>query len=346
MNSYPTALKMRLAWALAILVPACAQTMADTAKTGTTHYHITGHIAGPDGLWDYASVDQRARRLYVARQGGIMAIDLQTGKVTPYLFRSPVIHLPLPIGNGRLLATTGTSNTAVILNGITGEVLATIPTGADPDSAAYDRGTGLAITFNRGSTNTTIINISKATVVGGFKLPGEAEFSIADGRGTVYVNLTTLAAIAVIDLASEKIVRTIPMPGCEEPTGLAFDAADKLLISACTNGIAEIMSATDGHEIRRIKIGTHPDAAMFDPVRRLAFIPSAGNGTLSIISIKDPDHIEPVQTMTTKRGIRTGAVDLDTGKVYLPAAKLIPPKSPGHWPSVAHGTFEILVATP
>src|SRR5438105_2712964 len=53
-----------------------AGTLICQAQQAPTHYHLTRRISGPDGLWDYASVDQQSRRLFVGRQGGILALDL------------------------------------------------------------------------------------------------------------------------------------------------------------------------------------------------------------------------------------------------------------------------------
>ncbi|MDB6091588.1 MAG: hypothetical protein JWN85_4372 [Gammaproteobacteria bacterium] len=326
---------------LACVLPLALAAFPAAAGSGP-HFQLTRRIAGPDGLWDYASVDAPARRLYVAKAGGIMAVDLTSGTVTPRLFPSPVVHQVLPIGAARLLATTGDSNKVVLLDGVTGKVIATMPTGDEPDSVAYDAKTGLGITFNRRAHDTTIFDVQKAAVVGGFKLPGAPEFAVSDGKGLVYVNLADRRQIAVIDLAKGAITRTIELAGCEEPTGLALDALSGLLLSACDNGIAKVVT-TAGKEVASLTIGKAPDAAFIDTRRRLAFIPGGDDGTLTVISLADPANIAVVERVKTKRSARTGAVDLDTGTVYLPAGKLLPPVAPAKWPTVVPGSFEILV---
>jgi YVTN family beta-propeller protein len=328
---------------LACVLPSVLAPLSVAAESGP-RFQLTGHIAGPDGLWDYASVDAPARRLYVAKAGGIMAVDLTTGAVTPKLFASPVVHQVLPIGGAHLLATTGDSNKVVLLDGVTGKVIATIPTGDEPDSVAYDAKTGRAITFNRRGHDTTIFDVAKATVVGGFKLPGKPEFAVADGNGIVYVNIADRSQIAVIDVAKGAITRTIALTGCDEPTGLALDTVAGLLLSACDNGIAKVVT-TQGKEVASLTIGKAPDAAFIDTRRRLAFIPGGDDGSLTVISLADPAKVSVVQRVLSKRSARTGAVDPDTGTVYLPAGRLIPAVAPAKWPTVVPGSFEILVVT-
>ena len=46
-------------------------------------YSVVDRIAGPDGGYDYISVDSAAQRVYVGRNEGVMTIDLATRKVTP-----------------------------------------------------------------------------------------------------------------------------------------------------------------------------------------------------------------------------------------------------------------------
>jgi len=109
---------------------------------------VIRRISGPDGLWDYASVDEQSRRLLVGRQGGVLALDLDKPGAAAQIFASPVVHQVLPIGNGRLLATTGESNFLAILQGSPPVLIARVAvTGTDPDSVAYDRKTALAVTF-------------------------------------------------------------------------------------------------------------------------------------------------------------------------------------------------------
>jgi hypothetical protein len=65
-----------------------------------------------------------------------------------------------------------------------------------------------------------------------------------------------------------------------------------------------------------------------------------------VISVKNANVIAVVQTLTTPAGTRLGAVDIGSGRVYLPSAKFGPPKPPIPYPAVVPGTFEFLVVSP
>ena len=51
------------------------------------------------------------------------------------------------------------------------------------------------------------------------------------------MNIEDKAEIAVLDIASYKVVQTYKLPGCEEPTGIAYDPTSHTLISACHNEV-------------------------------------------------------------------------------------------------------------
>jgi hypothetical protein len=95
-----------------------------------------------------------------------------------------------------------------------------------------------------------------------------------------------------------------------------------------------------------IAVGRGADAVMFDSVRRRAFVAGADDGTLSVIAVRGGGNIALIQTLRTQAGTRLGAVDVDSGRVYLPSAKFGPPKPPIPYPTVLPGSFEFLVAAP
>src|SRR5579859_7315594 len=81
---------------------------------------VIGTIPGPDGGWDYASIDQTARRLYVAHGDAVMAVDLDSGKVTPKVVDGKRLHAVVPLPDGKVLSTNGGDNTATLFEGATG----------------------------------------------------------------------------------------------------------------------------------------------------------------------------------------------------------------------------------
>src|SRR5262249_58407715 len=125
----------------------------------------------------------------------------------------------------------------------------------------------------------TVIVPQTGKVVGSIGLGGKPGFGVADGAGKLYVNLEDKGEIAEIDPIKLQVTRHWPLPGCEEPTGLAIDRAHGLLYSGCHSRIMAISDARAGRKIAQVPIGEGVDACGFDPGTQLAFA-SNGDGTI------------------------------------------------------------------
>jgi DNA-binding beta-propeller fold protein YncE len=326
--------------------------MAVSAATSPM-YSVTKRIAGSGRSWDYAVIDETSSRFYVAQQG-VTALDLKTGKLTTGLVPGKMTHGLAVLGNGTLAVDDAATKVVTIFNGADGKVIATIPTaeynpvngGHALDAMLLEPTSGLVVAINGESGLMLLIDAHQAKVVGTVAIGGHPEFAAANGNGRVYVNVEgdETSQIAAVDIASRKVVQKIQINDCKGPTGLAYDRGNDLLISVCgDNGVTKFIHADSGREAASIRVGEGADAVMFDPQRHLVFVPSAEKGTLSVIAVRSAADVAVVQTLTTQKGSRLGAVDSTSGRVYLPAGKFGPPVPPSPYPSVLPGSFEILV---
>ncbi len=300
-----------------------------------------GSIPIPDGPWDYAAVDAAARRLYLSRGDGVLLLNLDTGKVTPTLVPGKRVHQSLPLPNGRLLSTNGESNTATLSTASDGSVIAEIPTGQKPDAAVYDPVSKLVLVMNGKSGDVTLIDPASAKSVGTIAVGGALEYAVADGLGHVFVNVEDKSELVTIDTAGHKVTGTSVLTGCEEPTGLAYDAQDKLLLSACGNKVAIISSAVTGKALATVVIGAGPDAAIWDDAAKLFYVPCGGDGILSVIAVAG-GKFTALGSIPTHKGARLGALDPKTGRIYLPTADY-QAAAPGERPKAVAGSARLMV---
>lgn len=56
----------------------------------------------------------------------------------------------------------------------------------------------------------------------------------------------------------------------------------------------------------------------------------------------DPAHMAVVSVIDTRAGTRSGALDPQTGRIYLPSGEFKPPAIPGARPTLTPGSFQIL----
>ncbi len=316
--------------------------LALATATAAPTYTVSDRIAGPDGGWDLAAVANG--RLYVARSKAVMSVDLASKAMTPSLVVLSGGHGILAIPGGDLvLATSGGVGTATLFKGATGEVVATIPVGKNPDAMSWDPVTKTAWVFNPGSHEASVIDPATAKVIDTVAIPGALELGAADGKGRIYLNIEDKNEVAVIDTRTRKLVSTFPLTGCDGPTGIAYSMKAKLIVSACGNGVA-MVSAPDGKLVATLKIGPRPDGAAMDEARGLVLIPTGGDGALSVIHLSPKPEV--ISVATTTKGARTIALDEKTGTAYLPSAQYGPAPAAGGRAPLLPGTFAVLVVSP
>jgi DNA-binding beta-propeller fold protein YncE len=314
----------------AILVAVCCSssgTAAEKASPGTKlpPFSVIKTIPLPDSLpdnyFDYASVDSAVGKLFVGTEDGVTTVDLKTNAATPRFVEATMVHAVLPLPNHRMLITSGTTDTAILFDSSSGAILANIKTGRHPDGATYDSVSGLAVAINIIGGTVTLIDPVKGTAVGDIQIGGMLEAGVTDSQGLLYINVLNHAKIAVVDIAARKVLKQYPLPGCKEPTGLAIDAAKGLLVAACGNGKAIALHAKDGKVAASVNIGEGADAMLFDTRRKFFFAPSGDAGTLSVLrEVSGRRALVLEQTVKTAPGARTGALDNETGQLYLPVA--------------------------
>jgi YVTN family beta-propeller protein len=305
---------------------------------------VIGELPAGDGGWDVLSVDPVDQRLYIGRPDGVTAIDLKSGKATDRIVTGQRVHAALAIpGTHDVISTNGESNTATLFDGRTGQVRATIPTGKKPDAAAYDPATATIWVMDPGSGEATVIDPKSGTVLATVPVGGSLEFAVSDGRGRLYVNVEDKDEVAVIDTKARKLISRFPLQGCEGPTGIAYDAGSREILSACGENAVAVVSAPDGRQIARLPIGRGADGAVFDPKRGVALVPGGRDGNLTIIRLGARPAV--VGQIATAVSARTIALDPSTGRAYLPSATLASAQG-NERPKPVPGTFKVLVVSP
>jgi DNA-binding beta-propeller fold protein YncE len=327
----------------ALCLGLCAATAAPlAAQAAGSGYHVIDRISGPDGGWDYVRVDPANNRVLVAHGGSVVALDIATKAVTADLARGAILHDPLPVNGGtEVMVTNGGTAEVVFYNARTWAEVARVKTGAGPDAAAFDAHSGLVLVMDHRGGDITLVDPKAHTAVGSIAVGGDLEAAAVDGAGKAWVNVENKNEIVAIDIAGRKALAHYPLAGCDGPTGLAYDAADKQLIAAC-DGATVVADATTGKVVATLATGKGADGVAYDPGQKLAFVPAGRDGTLAIVSIgKGKAGI--VDTIPTQVSARTIAVDPRSGRLYLPAAEYGPRPAAGGRPPMIPGSFKILV---
>lgn len=314
--------------AIAVLPAAFAQAPAAPSYVPGPRWTLDGA-----GKWDYADVDPVRARLYLTRGERVQVLDLKTGKVIGEIAATAGVHgIAFAQDLQRGYASDGRANSVTVFDLATLKTIAEVKVGgANPDAILYEAASHKLYTFNGKSGDVSVLDAATLKALATIKVGGKPEFAVADGAGRVYFNDEDGAQIGVIDVATDKLVAQWKLAGCEEPSGLALDAARRRLFSVCQNGVMAVTDADKGVHVASLPIGGHPDAAVYDAASATVFS-SNGEGTLSVIGQRDADHYAAGQEIATAKGARTMAMDHASGKIYLPV--------------LAGGAFTVLVMQP
>lgn len=327
-----------------LAVFAVAATPVTIAASPAPTYTVAQSIAGPDGSWDYASVDDDGRHVYIARSTAVTVLDLASGAVSSFgaVERG---HAVVPLRDGKLLVTSGTDGTVRVFDPHSGVATATIRVGKKPDAALLDRSGTHAFVMNADSGTVSVIDLATARVTRTIMVKPALEYAAFGADGTLFVNNEASDEIETVDVARGVAGKAIALPGCSTPTGLGYDTAHDRLIASCGNGKTAVVDARRRQLVALVDIGAGPDAVIIDEARGLAFIPCGKDGVLDMLSLTG-STVTKTGTIKTEVGARTGALDRRTGALYLPTAKFGTPAAGGGRPAMVAGSFHILVVKP
>jgi DNA-binding beta-propeller fold protein YncE len=292
------------------------------ALLGQSGYSVVKKIPIPgEGSWDYLTVDEGARRLYVSHATQVEVVDIGSGTVVGKIENTPGVHgIAIAPELGRGFTSNGKTSTVTIFDLKTLNKIGEVPVGKKPDAIIYDPSTSRVFAFNGDSDSATAIQASDGKVAGTVELGGGPEYAVADGAGYVYDNLEEQNLVVKMNAKSLKVEQRWPTAPCNAPSSLAMDRPNRRLFVGCRSKVMAVMNADTGQVITTLPIGDHVDATAFDPASGLIFN-SNGEGSITVIHQDTPDKYSVVQTVKTLPRAKTMALDLKTHQLFLSTAE-------------------------
>src|SRR3989442_1435520 len=318
--------------------------LSGAAFAAATGYSIVKEIKiGGDNSWDYLTMDSAARRLYVSHNNSVAVVDPDAGKVVGTIPDTMGVHgIAIAPELNRGFTSNGRGNNVTIFDLKTLKAISQTPTGMNPDSIRYDAVSGRVFTFNGRSNDSTAIDAKTGNVAGTIALGGKPEFSVADGKGKVYVNIEDTSEVVEIDAAKLAVTKRYSLKPCDGPSGLAIDTKNRRLFSVCGNRLMIVSDPDSGKVLATPAIGQGSDGVAFDPSTGYA-ISSNGDGTLTIVH-EMGGKWEVLENVATARGARTITLDEKTHNVYVPVAEPAPaPAGGGRGRGYVPDSFKVLV---
>jgi DNA-binding beta-propeller fold protein YncE len=324
-------------------------------KAASGGYHLLKKysFAAAEGstreYFDYVTVDSATRRVYLSHGTEIKVLDADTGALVGNITGLKQDHgVAVAAEFGRGFISDGAQGKVIIFDlkslKVTGEAVAD----KDADCVIYDPFSKRVFVMDGDPHNSTVIDAKTGSVVGKIDLGGGPEFAVADGKGTVYINLEDKSELVAVDSTSMKIKSRWPLAPAGAPTALAIDVPHHRLFSAGRNPqMMVVLDSDTGKVIQSFPITSGVDAAAFDPDSALIFV-STRDGVVHVYHEDSPDKFSEVETVKTEYGAKTMGLDTKTHNLFLTTADFGEPPAPtADRPhpqrSPIMGTFHVLV---
>jgi hypothetical protein len=327
---------------------------AQDASTAGPYKVLKTAKVGGDGGWDYISADVEGRRLYVPRNGPM-------GELTVFNLDTlePAGSIAGIKSGGAAVDPTShhgfsTTKPITMWDASTLKVIKTIDVNGGPDGIMFDPYNERVWVQSHTPPYSTVIDAKQGTVVGTLDLGGQPEQAVSDGKGTVYVNISDKATIAVVDAKNMTVTAhyDVSSKGVTTGSGLALDAKNHVLFAyyRLPSPTVVIVNASNGNIITTLPTPMHVDNVAFNPATMEA-ISANGAGSMTFIKENRPTSFAVEQTLPTILGARNLVLDTKTNHLltmafeYGPVPANAPPPVPGRVAlgPVVPGSFSIVM---
>lgn len=247
-------------------------------------------LSGSASRFDYQSLDEQTRRLYIAHLGDDMVtvFDTRTRKVITDINGLKHVHgvIAVPSTHRIYASATGTNELAVI-DDQSFRIITRVPTGGYPDGIAYaTRENKIYVSNKNGKSDTVIDAVTNrpiATIPLGGPV-GNSQYDPASDR--IFVAVHKLNEIAEIDPQTDKVIGRYPLPGCKDSHGLLIDGEARLAFAACEGNAKLAVLDLNSKKLRGLyPVGGGPDVLAFDKGLKRLYV-SSESGVVTVFDEK------------------------------------------------------------
>lgn len=276
-------------------------------------------LSGPAVRFDYTSFDQTTHTLWISHMDAsqLLSFNVVQRKITKTI-AAPGVHGVIAVpGLGRVYASATNDREVLTIDARSGTVLARAPAGEYPDGLAYDPVERHVFVSDESGGVETVLTASGHRIAT-IRLGGEAgNVQYDPGSRHVLADVQTLDQIAVINPATNTIIRRVHVPSCLSDHSLLVDAAHRLAFVTCDGNATLLTLNLDTMRFTgTFKVGSSPDVLAFDSGLRRLYI-SAESGVVSVFA-ETAHSARPLGTAFLATEAHTVAVDPRTHLVYFP----------------------------
>jgi YVTN family beta-propeller protein len=304
-------------------------------------------LGAPD-RWDYVVFSRDTGRVYVAHGDKVAVVDARSGDLVGEVegIAGGTHGSAISAATGQGFTDDGRNGLAIAYDLKTLKITRQIPADKDADAIATDRTSGHVFVIEGDPATITVIDPKTDSVAATINVGEKMEYGAGDGHGAVFVAGVEKRDLLKIDASTNTVVARWPTPDCVSPHGLAVDAEHHRAFMGCVNSMMMVVDTVSGAVVAKLPIGRGNDAVAYDAKRGRVFSSNGADGTISVYREVSPDQYQALDTVTTAVSGRTMDVDPETGRLFVAAADVDPPATPGGRPRPKPGTLRLMMLDP
>ena len=314
---------------LLVLVFALASAAAPAQETAALRLAQTITVPGAR-KWDHFGVDLKGNRLFVTseEEPAVEVFDLRTNEHLRSLtdFKEPHNVLPFPEMK-KIFVVDGEASEVKVLDYDTYKLIGRTELTIDADPVVYDPASKFLYVVNGGrEAHTPTCLISIVDTVSGKKIADLTletnrleSMAIEKSGPRLFVNMTGINAIGVVDREKRAVIATWPVTAAKENVPLQFDeAAHRLFLATRKPSKLVIVNSDNGKEVASLDVADYVDDLAYDAAHHRLYMPGGGGtGAVTVVAQRGPDEYEVVATIPTKPGAKTARYVPQLNKYYV-----------------------------
>lgn len=278
-------------------------------------------LAGGTTRFDYQSIDESNRRLYIAHLGADMVtvFDIDANKVVKNIPNIPSPHGILAVpALGRVYVSATGKDQLYAIDDQSLKVVSKIPVGHYPDGIAYDPNSKRVFVSDEFGEAVAVVDASGNRLITKIEVGGEVGNTHYDPvTGLIYSADQTNNELVAIDPQKMAITARYDLPGCKGAHGFYIDPqTNYAFVTGEDNAGYVVFDLTNKKIIASGKVGEGPDVLAFDSESHRLYV-SSESGTVSVFNIKKGDITKVAETFFAPDA-HSVSVDQKTHHVFFP----------------------------
>ena len=247
-------------------------------------------LPGPASRFDYQDVDTGRRRLFIAHLGAsrIDVVDLDSLRVVATIPGVSQVHgVRVAPDLGRLYASATGANEVLTFDEDTLAPLGRAQAGGYPDGIAYVPTAGRVYVSNEVGKSETVLDARSGRLVGTARFEEDDENLMPEtASDCLFCKIGAGEIPADVVHASDRVVATTHLAGCEHPHGLYMDSSASAAFVACDgNARLLVVDLKSMGVVSSHKVGSRPDVLAFDAGLRRLYV-AAESGQVAVFDAR------------------------------------------------------------